>query len=244
MNEWFIDWFNSDEYLKVYQHRDDKDAKDLVDLILRNISIPNNSKILDSSCGAGRHSILLAKKGYSVTAFDLSKKLLKVARQKAKEQNVKINFLNADIRNIYFKTKFELILNLFTSFGYFDNDDENFAFIKKSYELLNPNGYLILDYFNTEYLKKNIKQETHKKVQDIEIIELREIIADRIFKRIKIYRQDRLFKEFYESVKLYSYDILKQVFKSVGYREYLKFGDYSCNPYNSNSERLIILFQK
>ena len=81
MSEWFKDWFASEEYLKVYSHRNKDDADSLLKLILSNISIPPNASILDSACGNGRHSESLSKLGYNVIGFDLSKTLLQIAQK-------------------------------------------------------------------------------------------------------------------------------------------------------------------
>ena len=120
MKEWFKDWFNTEEYLNVYRHRNEQDAKELIELILENINIHLGCNILDLACGAGRHSILFAQRGYKVSAVDLSKNLLKVALDAAIKAKVKINFIKADLRNLCIKPKFDLVVNLFTSFGYFD----------------------------------------------------------------------------------------------------------------------------
>ena len=81
--EWFEHWFNSKEYLNVYKHRDDKDAEELVNLVLNNISLSNDSQLLDLAAGSGRHDILFAKRGFNVTAVDLSENLLSLAEENA-----------------------------------------------------------------------------------------------------------------------------------------------------------------
>jgi len=79
--EWFKRWFNSKEYLNVYQHRDKKDAKELLQLVLNNINIENVRTVLDMAAGYGRHAVILSKKGFQVTAVDLSEMLLNIARK-------------------------------------------------------------------------------------------------------------------------------------------------------------------
>ena len=79
MSEWFKDWFASEEYLQVYSHRDEGEAKLLIEFILNKISIPENAVVLDAACGAGRHSKIFLEKNYKVFGFDLSKTLLKIA---------------------------------------------------------------------------------------------------------------------------------------------------------------------
>ena len=81
MKNWYQEWFASEEYLLVYKHRNLADAEKLINFILSNIELESNSRILDIACGAGRHSFLLSKKGFSVFGFDLSKPLLLEAKK-------------------------------------------------------------------------------------------------------------------------------------------------------------------
>ncbi len=153
---WYKDWFNSENYLKVYSHRDESEAARLVGLIVQSLSIKSDSKILDMACGSGRHAINFAKRGYDVSAVDLSQRLISDAKENARENDVKIDFVLSDILDFKTTQKFNLALNLFTSIGYFDNDEENFRVILKAYDLLIDRGYFVIDYFNKNYLVKNL----------------------------------------------------------------------------------------
>ena len=73
--EWYKDWFNSEEYLKVYRHRDQKEANELVQLVINNIDVSKVKNVLDMAAGSGRHAVIFAKKGFNVTAVDLSENL-------------------------------------------------------------------------------------------------------------------------------------------------------------------------
>ncbi len=84
---WFKEWFNTQEYLDLYKHRDDTDeASKIIKLLFNNISLPKDAKILDLACGNGRHSVLFAKKGFSVTGIDLSKYLISKAEERRKKE--------------------------------------------------------------------------------------------------------------------------------------------------------------
>lgn len=242
--DWFKNWFESQYYQQVYNHRDEKDAKLLVDLILASVKLDDNAKILDAACGAGRHYINFAKKGYSVFGFDLSKNLLNEAKRNCEKNNSPYNLFCADIRKIAFKTNFNLITNLFTSFGYFESDEENFLFIKNAYELLYKNGYYVLDYFNEHFLRKNLLAKSYKKINDLEIYEKRKIIDGRINKIITIYNEEKKF-EYLESVKIYSFAQLKNTITKFGFELVVTFGSYNGEKFDlENSQRLIMIYKK
>ena len=123
-SEWFKDWFNTQEYLSLYKHRNEDEAEQHIKLILDNVETFAGYRVLDMACGAGRHAILLAKKGLIVTAVDLSDNLLSIAKKTANEENLKIEFVKSDIREFNTNLDFDLVVNLFTSFGYFESDEE------------------------------------------------------------------------------------------------------------------------
>ncbi len=245
--DWFKDWFESDFYQKVYNHRDNEDEKLICDLIINSIELQKGSKILDAACGSGRHYLKFLEYGFNVYGFDLSKNLLSIAQQKSIEKKFPINLFCADIRKICLKEKFDLITNLFTSFGYFENDDENFSFIRKAYELLKINGYYVLDYFNMDYLINNLIPYSEKQIDSFNVIENRVIENNRVNKKIVIQdiNTSMVINEFYESVKLYKPDELIFRILNMGFKLKHKYGNYLGDSFDNNkSQRLILVFQK
>lgn len=281
--DWFKTWFESDYYQEVYNHRDEKDAQLLCNLILSNVTLSNKSKILDAACGAGRHYIKFAQKGYKVFGFDLSKNLLNTAKRNTLNKNLPLNLFCADLREICIKQEFDLITNLFTSFGYFENDEENFSFIKKAYSYLTKNGFYVLDYFNEKFVRNNLVPYSKKYFKDIIIIEERKINLDRVEKKIIIKENinqknlDHILShkhnlalnldhdhnlnlnydqginnpnhqfneiEYYESVKLYSFNFLIEKIKSIGFKIDRIYGSYSGEEFNENNSQRLILFCK
>ncbi|MBI9073416.1 MAG: class I SAM-dependent methyltransferase [Melioribacteraceae bacterium] len=240
MKEWFKDWFASEEYLSVYQHRNESDAKIFFDLIFDNIQISEKAKVLDAACGAGRHAREFYKKGYNVFAFDLSKTLLNIASK----YDDNINYFNCDIRNVPVKKlSFNLIVNIFTSFGYFETDEENFRFINNAYELLKDNGYFVFDYLNKDYVEQNLVPKSERMINEKKIIERRSIKNGRVHKDIII--SDGIDKsEFFESVMLYSKDQLVNEFEKIGFKIKHVFGSYSGDTFNSKSDRVILICSK
>jgi len=244
MGEWFKDWFASEEYLNVYSHRNKEDADSLLKLILANISITPNASILDSACGNGRHSESLSKLGYNVIGFDLSKTLLQIAQKNKLINNSSVKYFCSDIRNIPLNKSFDLILNLFTSFGYFNSDEENFSIVKFAGKTVKKGGYFIFDYLNPKYVKKNLIKSSEKIIDKKRIIEQRKIKNNRVEKEIVIV-DDKFSHRYFESVQLYSFQEILTMFKYFGFYSTNKFGNYKGVEYSEQtSERMIIIFKK
>lgn len=241
---WYKEWFDSDNYLKVYSHRDETEAERLVDLIGNNINFGAGSKVLDMACGSGRHAIIFASKGYEVTAIDLSKNLIAAADANAKAQNVIIEFVNSDILEFSSNSKFDLAVNLFTSFGYFDDEEDNFKVILKAFDILEAGGFFVIDYFNKNDLLKNLIPTSVFSDNGSRITQNRFIDANRVRKNI-IIENDGKIDEFYESVRLYSHDEMLSFLERVGFKIVKKFGNYEGNNFEEeSSQRLIIFAQK
>ena len=247
VEEWYKTWFSSKYYLELYKHRDDKDAENLINLIQKNINLPLNSKVLDICCGAGRHSLEFAKRGFDVTGFDLSRFLISQAKtnsEKVKRKNLKVKFFIKDMRNFNFKHTFDLAINLFTSFGYFENDEENFRLFENVILSLKRTGYFIFDYLNGKYIKNHLKISNNSVILGKKVIQKRRIENGFVIKDILISKgKDELF--FTERLKLYSMNDFKKVYKKFGLKIIKTFGDYSGNGFDDvNSERIIIIAKK
>jgi len=241
---WYEEWFNTKEYLEVYKNRDDVEAENLAELILSNIKIESSGKILDMTAGAGRHAINFAKRGFNVTAVDLSKNLLKVAKENASVYDFNIDFIHSDIRKFETNDKFELVLNLFTSFGYFDSDEENFGLVRKAYNFLKSGGYFVLDYFNRNYLEKNLVPSSVETINETVINQNRSIRGNRVIKEIEI-RKNGNTKKYFESVRMFSFNELKTELEYTGFKINSTFGDLDGKPFVlETSPRVIIIASK
>jgi len=238
---WYKDWFNSENYLRIYSHRNQEEAERLVELIAKSLKLKINSSVLDMACGAGRHAITFAKLGFKVTAVDISQLLISEAKKSAEQEDVELDFVLSDILEFETNKKFDLVVNLFTSIGYFDNDEDNYAVIKKAYDLLNDGGYFVLDYFNKDFLLKNIIPMTIFSENGTRITQNRSIKGTRIVKKITI-ENNGASEEFYESVRLYSYEEILTCLKNAGFTIEKQYGDYFGNNYESKTSPRLIIF--
>jgi 2-polyprenyl-3-methyl-5-hydroxy-6-metoxy-1,4-benzoquinol methylase len=241
---WYEEWFNTTEYLEVYNKRNDVEAETLADLILSNIKIESEAKILDMTAGAGRHAINFARRGFNVTAVDLSKNLLKVAKENASVYDFNIDFVHSDIRKFETSDKFDLVLNLFTSIGYFDSDEENFELLYKAHSFLKPGGYFVLDYFNRNFLEKNLVPKSVETINGTVINQNRSIQGNRVLKEIVIVKNGST-KNYFESVRMFSFNELLTELEKTGFKINSTFGDLDGKPFVlETSPRVIIIASK
>ena len=135
--DWFIDWFNSPYYHTLYKDRDDMEAKKFISNLIDHLNPINKSLFVDVACGKGRHSVYIAGLGYTVDGFDLSKNSINEAKQ---NESSNLTFYINDIRNPLKKDHYNYAFNLFTSFGYFDNYQDNQQAIIAIADSLTTNG--------------------------------------------------------------------------------------------------------
>jgi len=242
-HEWYKDWFADERYLALYRHRNSQEASMALDLIENSATLPKNAAILDLACGAGRHSINLAKRGYTnITGIDLSPTLIREAKLTAITEGVSVNFKEQDMR--FFEGRYDLIVNLFTSFGYFSTDRENEEVILRAGKCLNPNGFFVIDFFNAALLCEGVVAHDDKVLPSGERVEqFREIRHGRVEKKIIIYSNEGS-NEFHESVRLFHLTDFERMFAHAELHIIRKFGDYFGNPYDAGSSPRLFLVAK
>lgn len=240
--DWFHNWFDSHHYLVLYSHRNEREAEVFCDLIEKFTRISESDEIVDFCCGAGRLAIELARRSYKVTGVDLSQNLIKQAKEKSKKENLEIEFINGDVRDLNFHGRFKLAVNFFTSFGYFDDDENNKVFenICKS---VNDSGWVVIDYFNPLYVKSNLREEEIKSINGLKIIQKRSLINNRVVKEIEIISNGQNNK-FYESVRLYEKDEFIKMFEQNNFKVEYLFGDYNGNELTNDSPRMIFFAKR
>jgi len=119
------------------------------DFIEKEIAYNKEIKILDIGCGTGRHSIELSKRGYNVVGIDLSESLLKRAKEKASEENLKVVFQRHDARNLPFIHEFDLVIMLCEgAFPLMETDEMNFQILQNAANALKLKGKLIFTTLN------------------------------------------------------------------------------------------------
>ncbi|WP_237275937.1 class I SAM-dependent methyltransferase [Tenacibaculum ovolyticum] len=235
--DWFTSWFDTSYYHTLYKHRNDADAQFFMRNITSFLKLPASSHIADLPCGKGRHAVFLNSLGYKVTGGDLSSNSIKHAK---KSENESLNFEVWDMRDSI-KHKYDAIFNLFTSFGYFDDDNEDIAILKSIKNGLNENGVFVLDFLNVEKVKATLVTEEVKTIDGIEFHIKREIKNGFILKHISFIADEKN-HTYTEQVKFLTLDKMQTYFKESNLKIKHVFGDYGLNSFDKNtSDRLILI---
>ena len=236
-SDWFTDWFNTSYYHTLYKERNDKDAQLFMRNIINFLKIPSSSHLLDLPCGKGRHSIYLNSLGYKVTGADLSENSIQAAK---KYENNTLNFKLKDMRKP-FNIKYDAVFNLFTSFGYFENDMDDILVLKNIHKGLRENGLLVLDFLNVVNVEKKLVKKEVKIVDEITFNLQREIKDGFILKHIT-FTDKGVNHSFSERVKYLTLKKFESYFFEAGLKINHIFGDYHLAKFNpETSERLIFV---
>jgi SAM-dependent methyltransferase len=235
--DWFTSWFDTSYYHTLYKHRNDADAQFFMRNITSFLKLPTSSHIADLPCGKGRHSVFLNSLGYKVTGGDLSSNSIKYAK---KSENESLNFEVWDMRDPI-KHKYDAIFNLFTSFGYFDDDNEDIAILKSIKNGLKENGVFVLDFLNVEKVKTSLVTKEIKTIDNIEFHIKREIKDGFILKHISFIADEKK-HSYTEQVKFLTLDKMQTYFNKAGLNIKHIFGDYGLHSFDKNtSDRLILI---
>jgi len=255
---WFVDWFD-ENYRMLYRHRNSAEAREQVHLIINTLKPSKTAAILDLCCGEARYTDIFRKLGYRIFGLDLSETLIRFG----KEKDPDLNLMVGDMRHI--PGHYDFIFSLFTSFGYFETDEENLETLQSVYAALNNGGVYWLDFFNPLFVEKNLVPETHSVLpQGIEILEKRNVSGGRIIKDIHfkyINKKDVANEEndavnrdvngdvsgekvYQESVRLFTRECLEGMFMRTGFTLLHCFGDYDGSVWTPESERTILVGRK
>lgn len=240
---WYKEWFGED-YLKVYPHRDQAEATRQVDFVEKITPLNRSARILDLGCGNGRHAVELSHRGYQVTCLDLSTVLLTLAKQKS-EQSCRVRFVQADMRQIPFVAAFDAVLSFFTTFGYFETDDENLRTLRAIQEALKPQGRFFQDYLNKSFVIHNLVPFDRQQDKGLELIQERRYnrARERIEKKITL-KENGQVREYFESVRLYTLEEMKALMAKTELKLENTFGDFDGSPFGQESPRLILVGRK
>jgi SAM-dependent methyltransferase len=245
---WYVNFFGED-YLNIYRHtltaeRTEKE----VAFAEQKLELNLGARVLDLCCGPGRHSVLLAIRGYQVIALDLSQSYLDLAKRAAADCKVAFDTVSADMREIPFDDYFDAAINMYSSFGYLESEAEDLKVLESISRSLKRGGGLLLDMLNREWAVANyIQNDWHSETDGTLYVEHRslDLATSRMRVRFVIVdpnggRHDSIGHD----IRLYSLTEMTRLLERVGLAKLEVFGGFDSEPYGIESRRMILCARK
>lgn len=242
MKNWFETWFDSKFYHILYKNRDDSEAATFINALHNYLNFDAGSRVLDLACGSGRHSYQLAQLGYKTLGVDLAANSIKEARDKFIHKDLR--FEVADMRDFSSPNSFDAILNLFTSFGYFENESDNAQVLTRVNENLVSGGIFVMDFMNAKKVVDSLVSAEVKTVDGIDFNITRKCDGNHIIKTIDFNAEGEQ-HSFMEKVQYLPKDTLVRLIEASGLNVKAIYGDYQLNSFEESiADRCIIVAYK
>lgn len=239
--EWFSTWFNSPYYHLLHQNHPIQEAQTFIDNLIAHLQTKLTYQLLEMGCGTGQNAVYLNQKGYTVTGLDFSD--TNIARAKSFE-NKHLRFYQHDTRDIFRTAYYDLILNLFSRFGYFDTETENIVALRSTVAAIKPGGKLVIDFQNTNQAIQHLASPEEKIINGVLFRISEKVEKGFIVKTIAVTDQEQQ-STFYERVPALTYEQFMEYFRMTSLRMVNVFGSYNLEPYHpETSERMIFILKK
>lgn len=240
-SNWFKYWFNTPHYHLLYGKRDYSEANSFIGRLVDYLNLSENSTVMDLACGKGRHALALKNYYKEVIGTDISENSIIEARKKLIPG---LKFYTHDMRTAFYSNYFDLITNLFTSYGYFEKDSDNYRAIKNVGMSLKKDGVFVLDFLNAHKVVENLVKEEVKAVENVTFNIKREFDGTFIKKDIHFKDNGEDFN-FTERVQGIMMDDFQKYFSSANLNIVKVFGSYQLEEFDQKlSDRLIIVAKK
>lgn len=218
-----------------------------VDFLVNKLQLKLGAKILDLACGHGRHTVELARRGYAMTGQDLNGFFLQKAEEAATSAGVKVRWVKNDIRQIPFENEFDVVINLFTAFGYFDSDADHQEVITQVAKSLRDGGTFVIDMINRDRIMREFRNNHWNKLEDGSVI-LTETAFDFVRGRSCEHRtriwSDGRREEFDIIIRMFTLPELIAMCENAGLRYEASYGDFTGESVSLTSKRYILIARK
>lgn len=205
-----------------------------------------SGSVLDLACGPGRTAIPFALAGYHVTGVDRTEFLLQKGRELAAKQSADLEWIQRDMREFIRLNSFDLVVNLFTSFGYFDDAEDNRLVLQNAFGSLKPGGVFVIDHLGKELLASRLQSTLSEQSSDgSALFQQIQVIDD--WSRVAcdwtlvMGENARTFRVCHW---LYSGQELRDLLRGVGFQDISLFGSWDQTPYDAKAQRLIAVARK
>ena len=242
--EWFKDLYDQFRMETNFGKVSDNETSADIDFICDVLKLKKGDKVLDLFCGFGRHSIELAKRGYSATAIDYNRSYLEFGKKLCEEMDNTPNFVQGDVRSINYGDNYDAAIIMFNSFGYF-NDNEDKLILGKIYNVLKPKGKFLIEILNRDWILKNYKDKQESEFGSIKVIEKREfdILTSRNNFIIERSEENRIVSK-KGSWRLYSPHEIINVLEGIGFHLVNAYSNLSKDPISIDTRLMRMIFVK
>ncbi len=243
-------WHEQDDFWETFEpflfsRQRIAEASREVEEIINLLEIRQDSKILDLGCGVGRHSLELARRGFQVTGVDRTKFYLAKASKQAKTKGLEIEFVNEDMRSFRRSTEFDVAINFFTTFGYFDDPGDDDRVIENVLASLKPGGKFLLEMLGKEILGRIFREKDWTEIDDTVVLEERKI--GKSWEKIEnrwVVCKDGLRSEHRFTLRLFSAAEISSLLKAHGFSKVNIYGSIQGDGYDEKAQRLVVVAQK
>ncbi|MSQ12099.1 MAG: class I SAM-dependent methyltransferase [Dehalococcoidia bacterium] len=250
-SQWYVDFFKQD-YLDIYTDAPNRSftperAIQESAFVEKALGLRPGADVLDLCCGQGRHSVLLAKRGFRVTGLDLSQELLDLARRAAAAERVSLELVRADMREIPFSGRFDNVINMFTAFGYLESEDEDKKVLAAVHKTLKPGGRLLMDMINREWVVANYAEhDWHRGDDGTLYVERRDLDLATSRNRVTftIVPPQGPQRQSGHDIRLYTLTEMTRLLREAGLRLTATYGGFDGAPYSVFTRRMILVAEK
>jgi SAM-dependent methyltransferase len=243
---WYKTFFGTD-YLRIYSPflTPERTAREVASII-KLLNLPPDSSILDLCCGAGRHALPLAQHGYRITGLDQNENFLHLAQSEAEAKGIEARWVQSDMRTIPFENEFDAVINIFTSFGYLEDENEDLRVLQQVRRALKPNGRFLLEtVYQPRVLRNHIPHGIIRYNDGLIVLEERrlDLLGSRNEIAITMLAPDGRRTEHRQSIRIYTLTELVRMLAAVDIQVLEYYGDLDGSALTLDS-RLVILGQK
>ena len=222
-------------------------SSEQVDFLVEALELPEGGRVLDLCCGHGRHAVRLAERGYRVTGLDMSAYHLRLGAKSARERGVEVDWVRADMREVQGRARFDGIVNLFTAFGYFDEEREDLRVLEGVARALKPGGRFLIDLMNRDGLMGRFRESgCDKGPEGGYVAEMRDfdVRTGRINVDMLYFPKAGRPKKHWHSIRLYTYAELETLMARAGLRVTRAWGNYDGSEFRLRSPRMMVLAER
>jgi SAM-dependent methyltransferase len=242
--EWFKDLYDDFRMMTGFGSVSEEQTKKEVDFLRDVLQLPQSAKILDLFCGAGRHSLEFARRGYVVTGVEYNPDYLKLANSLATERNVAPNFIQGDVRHVDYGAGYDAVIIMFHSFGYF-SDEEDTLVLTKIYDALKASGRFLIEILNRDWIIKNFAEIQEREIEGIRILEKRafDVLTSRNNFVIERHEGSKVVTR-KGSWRLYSAHEIKNILENIGFKFVAAYGSLEKGELTIDTRLMRLAFEK